>query len=250
MCFILGNNTVQARELTHSPIVYTDTLPTDMQSRERSNTDSTVDFANASTNLTNIERYTNRRWQLWNNIIPRQVILQYAGNIGLASWGLGWNYGKRDQWETHFLTGLIPRYHTERMKMTLTLRQVYLPWNIPIKRSIPLAQNRSHVTISISPLTISLVTNTVLDNQDFWTKQPERYPQGYYWFSTRLHNHLAIGQRLNHTFTSDNRMGMYGYSLYWEVSSTEFDILYKIQNRSLPIRNILHLGVGIKFQML
>lgn len=46
-----------------------------------------------------VHRYRQR----WSNLIPTQHVLQFAGNMGLASIGVGWDYGKRRQWETHLL---------------------------------------------------------------------------------------------------------------------------------------------------
>ena len=46
-----------------------------------------------------VHRYRQR----WSNLIPTQHVLQFAGNMGLASIGVGWDYGKHRQWETHLL---------------------------------------------------------------------------------------------------------------------------------------------------
>ena len=44
-------------------------------------------------------------------MIPTHTKLQYAGGMGLLSWGIGWDYGKRGQWETDLLlVGLMRRY--------------------------------------------------------------------------------------------------------------------------------------------
>lgn len=36
----------------------------------------------------------------WESLIPTHTKLQFAGNMGLLSLGTGWDYGKRNQWET------------------------------------------------------------------------------------------------------------------------------------------------------
>ena len=33
-------------------------------------------------------------------------------------------------------------------------------------------------------------------SDDFWTSEPERYPRGYYGFSTRIRTHIFLGQRV------------------------------------------------------
>ena len=54
------------------------------------------------------ERRISRYRSAWQSLIPTQFILQNARNMGLLSLGIGWNYGRRDQWETHLLVGRIP----------------------------------------------------------------------------------------------------------------------------------------------
>ena len=44
----------------------------------------------------------------WNSLIPTHNKIQYAGNMGMFSFGTGWDYGKRDQWETDLFFGFIP----------------------------------------------------------------------------------------------------------------------------------------------
>ena len=41
----------------------------------------------------------------WAALIPTQFIIQNAGNMGVVSAGLGWDYGNRRQWETDLLFG-------------------------------------------------------------------------------------------------------------------------------------------------
>lgn len=70
-------------------------------------------------------RYLRRRertFRQWMRLIPNQTILQYAGSIGLMSAGIGWHYGRHDHWETDFLIGFLPRYHSEHAKSTFTLK--------------------------------------------------------------------------------------------------------------------------------
>ena len=63
----------------------------------------------------------------WERIIPTHAKIQYAGNMGLLSFGTGWDYGKRNQWETDILLGFIPKYSSKKTKVTMTLKQNYMP---------------------------------------------------------------------------------------------------------------------------
>lgn len=68
--------------------------------------------------------------------------------------------------------------------MTMTLKQNYIPWSIWLGKDF-----------SLEPLTTGIYFNTVFSD-DFWTSEPERYPRGYYGFSTRIRTHIFLGQRV------------------------------------------------------
>lgn len=75
-------------------------------------------------------RYDNRIHRFrshWERIIPTHSKIQYAGNMGLLSFGTGWDYGKHNQWETDILLGFIPKYSSKKAKVTMTLKQNYMP---------------------------------------------------------------------------------------------------------------------------
>ena len=50
----------------------------------------------------------------WAALIPTEFVIQNAGNMGIASAGIGWDYGKRGQWETDLLLGYIPAHDSSR----------------------------------------------------------------------------------------------------------------------------------------
>ena len=48
-------------------------------------------------------------------LIPTQGVIQNAGNMGLVSCGVGWDYGRRSQWETHLLLGYVPKHKSKKV---------------------------------------------------------------------------------------------------------------------------------------
>lgn len=52
----------------------------------------------------------------WERIIPTHAKIQYAGNMGLLSFGTGWDYGKRNQWETGYIARIHPEIFVEKDK--------------------------------------------------------------------------------------------------------------------------------------
>lgn len=99
------------------------------------------------------DKRVHRYRRAWEALIPTHTKLQYAGGMGLLSWGIGWDYGKRGQWETDLLLGFIPRYSSKHFKMTMTLKQNYIPWSIWLGKDF-----------SLEPLTTGIYFNTVFSD--------------------------------------------------------------------------------------
>ena len=180
-----------------------------------------------------VERYR----QTLNALIPSYNKIQFLGGMGLVSVGSGWDYGKHNQWETDLLFGLIPKYNSSSAKITMTLKQNYIPWDLPLK-------NR----FSIQPLTCGLYLNMVFSNK-FWTREPERYPSGYYGFSTRVRANIFIGQRFMYDIPDSKRFFAEAVGVFYELSTCDFYLVSAFTNRYLKPRDYLRLSFGIKLQI-
>ncbi|MFW5522763.1 MAG: hypothetical protein ACOCPB_07240, partial [Segatella copri] len=110
----------------------------------------------------------------WDLLIPTNGAIQFCGNMGVFSLGLGWDYGKHRQWETFVMLGYIPRFDSDDSKLTLTIKENFIPWHRDIGKGW-----------WFEPLECSIYFNTIFGH-DFWTKQPTKYENGYYPFSTRV----------------------------------------------------------------
>lgn len=175
----------------------------------------------------------------WAALIPTQFVVQNAGNMGAFSAGVGWNYGKRKQWETDLLIGLIPKHHSTRVKTTMTLKENYLPWSIDLKHGW-----------SIEPLQASVYLNTVFGHE-FWKSQPDRYPDKYYEFmSTKFRLNVAVGQRLTLQIPSARRRAAKSISLFYEVSTCDLYMRSKFIDHTVPWKDMLGLSIGLKLQTL
>lgn len=182
-----------------------------------------------------IRRYRKR----WEALIPTHMKWQFAGNMGLLSIGSGWDYGKRNQWETDLLFGFLPKFDSDRAKLTFTLKQNYIPWSLQIKES----------EFSVEPLTCGLYLNTVFGDE-FWVNEPDRYPHGYYGFSSKVRIHVFLGQRLTYDIDRQRRFFAKSITLFYEVSTCDFYLISAVVNRYLKPRDYLSLSFGIKLQLL
>ncbi len=173
---------------------------------------------------------------LWESLMPDYSKLQYAGGMGLINMGIGWTYGKREQWETDVFLGFIPRYSSDKSKITMTLKQNFIPWKKQLNK-----------TFTFEPLECGLYFNTVFSDE-FWTKEPARYPKGYYNFSTRIRTHIFVGQRLRIRIPDKKRVFAHSITAFYEISSCDLYIVSAFTNHLKP-EDYLRLSFGVKFDI-
>jgi len=156
--------------------------------------------------------------------------------MGILSLGTGWNYGN-DHWETDVFLGLVPKNADRHAMATFTFKQNYIPWKINLNEKL-----------SLEPLTCGIYLNTLLD-RDFWVRSPNKYPEGYYWFSTRIRSHIFIGERI--TLNLDRRKwAAKSITLFYELSTCDLYIITAAQNKILKPKDYLSLSFGLKLQIL
>lgn len=171
----------------------------------------------------------------WNKLIPRYGKAQFAGSIGVFSFGPGWNYSK-NRLETDILFGFLPKFSDTRARVTFTLKQNYLPWRVNLGEKW-----------YFEPLNCGLFMNSIM-NKRYWLSEPSKYPKGgYYKFATKVRFNIFVGQRF--TFKTD-RNGMRSVSGYYEISSCDLYILSAVTNKYLKPKDYLSLALGLKIQIL
>lgn len=173
----------------------------------------------------------------WGNLIPTHIKCQFAGSIGLLSLGVGWDYGRRGQWETDVMLGFLPRYESDDSKMTFTLKENYIPWSVGIGKHF-----------SVEPFSCGLFFNSVL-NSDFWTHEPDRYPKGYYNFNLRIRTHIYLGEQFTYVIPRNRRFLCKSLTFYYELSTCDLYLASSIPNKYLKLKDILSLGLGLKAQI-
>lgn len=182
------------------------------------------------------EKIKQKRETMWARLIPTGSTLQFAGSMGMLSLGPSWTYGKKKNWETEFLIGYLPRFYGKKGYVTMTLKENYIPWDIPLFPK----QNSKWV---INPLTASLYINKIF-GESFWSHLPDRYPTKYYEVATNLRVNLALGSQL--TFNLSKNHIEKSIAFFYEVSSNDLYILASIQDKSIRLKDIVSLSVGIR----
>lgn len=185
------------------------------------------------------EKRVDRYNHLWNSLRPAFMRLQYAGSIGLVNIGTGWEYGRRRQWETDIMIGIVPKYEAEDAKVTLTLRQTFHP----------IRDIRLNSQLSIQPLACGVFINSIL-NSEYWAHTPSRYPTAdYYWFSSKIRSHIFIGQRYTWHIPIEKRLFIHSLSVVWELNTCDLYIVSKAVNSTLPLKDVLSLSFGLKMNI-
>lgn len=182
-----------------------------------------------------LDRREHRGREGWARIIPTHLKAQYAGSMGFLSAGFGWDYGKKCRWESDILFGYLPQFEGERGYATFTLKQNYIPWSLYASDQF-----------SFEPLYGGLYLNTIFGDE-FWGQAPDRYPSGYYWFSTRLRIHLFAG--CSATWHPRGEGWLRGLSLFFEVNTSDLYIVRKVGDHYLKPSDIIGFSLGVKLQI-
>ena len=189
--------------------------------------------------MSKYDRRMYRRREYWAELIPTQFIMQYAGNMGFMSIGIGWDYGKHKQWETNLMFGYLPKISSHRGKLTMTLKENYLPWSMYLKQGWML-----------EPLSCGLYLNTVFGSE-FWDNQPSRYPDKYYEpLNTKGRIHVFLGQRITKIIPANKRKFLKSISAFYEVSACDLYLRLLVMEKKVRLQDIMCLSVGIKMQIL
>lgn len=196
-----------------------------------------IDSADIDKRSSRYDRRVHRYRKHWEALIPTHTKLQFAGNMGLISLGTGWDYGKHNQWETDIFFGFLPKYQSERNKITMTLKQNYMPWSVTLGKDV-----------SVEPLACGMYFNTVFGNE-FWTHEPDRYPKGYYGFSSKVRIHIFLGQRITYDIPPRWRLGARAVTFFYEISTCDLYVVSAFLNKYLKPKDYLSLSFGLKTQL-
>ena len=90
--------------------------------------------------------------------------------------------------------------------------------------------------------------NTVFGNE-FWIHEPERYPKGYYGFSSKVRIHVFLGQRLTYNIPPRWRLGARAVTFYYEISTCDLYVVSAFTNKYLKPKDYLSLSFGLKTQL-
>lgn len=161
--------------------------------------------------------------------LPDQARLQFAGNVGLLSPGLGWEFA-RERLEADVLYGFVPASVAGEDLHAVTLKVGWRPVSLA-----PWPRWR------LRPLT-SAVQLTYTFDRDHFLRQPGRYPRSYYDVPTAVRTGVAVGASLGR-----ERRGGGEVALYAELVALDVMLLAWARNpRTLGPRDVFSLALGLR----
>ena len=166
--------------------------------------------------------------------VPSSYLLQGAGGIGVISAGFGWDYSKHKRWSTDVLVGFVPKYDTENVKLTLTLRQTYTPFQVSI-----------YEDLDYHPLRVGAYVSTISGRQ-FWLSAPDKYPSNYYTFSTKVRFNIFVGQDVQYKLQSTTSY-FDRVKLYYDFHTSDLNLIARVQNSYFKNLRYISLAIGAKF---
>lgn len=181
------------------------------------------------------DRKLARMQRSWNHLIPEQSKIQFAGSMGMFSFGTGWYYGKRNQWETDLFIGFIPHLNGGEGHPTITIKETFTPFRLPVNDRL-----------FIEPLTSGIYINKIF-GQYFWSRLPDKYPKNYYFWAVNTRFNVSLGQAISCRL-GDRLLGK-DLSLFYEFNTNDLYVLSAIGNKTIQLKDIVGLSLGIRYRL-
>jgi hypothetical protein len=159
------------------------------------------------------------------------LALQYAGNIGFLSFGVG-HTARKDRYQLSLVYGYAPPSMTGVRIHTLTAKNIF-----PVYRFY---LDKKQTLIPYGAIGLSLE----LGGRSFF-RQPSNMPDSYYDFPKSIHLIPAAGFKLRHM--TDHQRNFRGYEFFLEVTSVDVYVWYKLTSDEIRTQQILSLAAGIHF---
>ena len=163
---------------------------------------------------------------------PDYVKVQFAGNIGLLSAGVGYNVFN-DFMATELLYGYVPESVSEAEKIHV----------LTLKNTIPV-YSKTWDEIRASLITGFTFTYETGNNSEL--KFPDRFPDGYY-FTNAFHVTLFGGVNVHKKFEKSRKFK--GIDFYIEWGAVETYLWYAITSKEVKLKDAFSTALGINLHL-
>jgi len=159
--------------------------------------------------------------------VPDYAKLQFAGNIGFLSFGIGYELFN-NRLQSDILYGYVPYSIGGATIHTISQKNTFVLYEYERSRYI------------ISP-TAGFSTNFETGNNSFLIL-PDKYPKGYY-VSNAIHFTLFIGGKIHKTLAQQSKIK--GLDFYVELGTVDNYLWYKILSKEVKMKDISSLALGM-----
>jgi len=164
--------------------------------------------------------------------LPDYAKLQYAGNIGFFSVGVGYE-NKKGTLEGDFFYGYVPESVGGVTIHTVTSK---LNWH-----TFGSCNSGSY---KIKPFTVGVLASYTFGKQYFGFS-PENYPYDYYKFPTAFHAGVLVGGQANKRLGGNSSIRKIG--LYYELLTFDTEFLSYLNNtHALRLSDVVSMSLGLK----
>jgi hypothetical protein len=167
-------------------------------------------------------------------LIPTGVQGQFAGNIGMVSFGPNWNlYKKKLHLEYSF--GVVPENEFIKPIYSSALKLRFTPWKINI-------DDKTH----LYPVSLGIGINYTFGERYSKYNNISQYERGYYWWTTAKRFGCFYQIEISRSFDTEfiKEAGLYFESSIWDLD------LYKYSAnenyKELSFMELLTLGAGFR----
>jgi hypothetical protein len=164
---------------------------------------------------------------------PDHLVVQYAGSIGYASGGVGYDvFRGRARASAHF--GHVPKAAGGPLNIFST-KLLFVPQRYRLTQHT-----------SINPFDLGIMVSYHLGG-DFRSTWPEhRYPENYYWWQTSFRFHLNLESSVTLKLREDTTFRM--LTGYIELNSNELYLVSLFKNlHTLSLADVVKIGIGTRF---
>lgn len=172
-------------------------------------------------------------------LIPKDVVVQYAGSIGYLSAGAGYELFGNKRGNLDIIYGFVPESKGGALHI-VTAKFAYRPFVIRIGD-----------WAKIYPVNPGLFIRYTLNNNLGFNFDTVQYPKGYYYFSEAARPHLSISNEFQLIKGKVlDRTGLKAISLYSEFNTNDYYLVNYFQNTSaLSVTDVFKLGIGIRVKL-
>lgn len=165
-----------------------------------------------------------RRWYL-----PHYIPIQYAGNIGFLSTGIGYS-SRKENYQLSLVYGYAPRSLAGVPVHTLTAKNIFSLHRFHL--------NKKETLIPYGALGLSFE----IGGRSFF-QQPSNMPPSYYDFPKSVH--IVASGGLKFRAITSRYKNLRGFEFFAETTTIDAYIWYKVRSDEVKLRHILSAAAGV-----